>query len=242
MGRIERAFERRYQELLGELGARDREKGLGWFRRKAAVEGQGRGQSISHVHAELLIGLLRKVHQFRRRRGLSSSAEPCRVFCDAGLGGLARWLRATGCEAFWKQDISDADLIVEAQRANAIIITTDSPLFERRAITHGEVRAIWVPPTLTILEQLRLVQAELALPEMNLDSRCMGCGGELVQVNKEAVKERIPPRTYRWLDEFFECRACGKLFWEGTHWRRIQERLHAGGMQKTPSGVPQKCQ
>jgi GDPmannose 4,6-dehydratase len=232
MGRIQRAFERRYHELLGELGARDRSKGLAWFRKKAAAQLLQRG-TPSHAHADLLITLLHKVHRLRQRREANGPlASPqasfiCRIYCDAGLGGLARWLRATGCEALWRQDISDTELVEEARRTGAIIVTTDSLLLDRRAITHGEVRAIWVPPSLTMLEQLRLVQAELALPERDLDSRCMRCGGELVEVNKEAVKERIPPRTYRWLDEYWECRACGQLFWNGTHWKRIRERLEA---------------
>ena len=227
MSRSQRAFERRYQELLGELGARDRSKGLAWFRQIASSSSLHREATSSRVHTELLIALLHKVHRFRARRGHSPGPGSCRVYCDAGLGGLARWLRASGCEALWTQDITDADLVREAQRANATIITTDSPLLERRAITHGQVRAIWVPPTLTILEQLRLVQAELALPDADLDSRCMRCGGELIEVDKESVKGRIPPRTYRWLDEFWQCRACGQLFWNGTHWRHIRERLES---------------
>ena len=224
MGRIEQAFERRYQELLGELGARDRVKGMRWFREKSAEGARKNGGSVSRAHAELLIALLGKVHRFRRRRG-AEPAQPCRVYCDAGLGGLARWLRAAGCEAFWTRDISDAELISAAVRESAVIITTDSPLLERRMITHGEVRAIWVPPSLTMLEQLRLVQAELELPQAELDSRCMRCGGELREVRKEDVKEQIPPRTYRWLDEFFQCQECRQIFWNGTHWKRIQERL-----------------
>jgi uncharacterized protein with PIN domain len=123
------------------------------------------------------------------------------------------------------QDISDADLVARAEERNAIIITTDSFLLDRRPIAHGHVRAIWVPPTLTIFEQLRLVRAELDLPEA--DSRCMRCGGELVQVDKESVKDRIPPRTYRWLDKFWTCTRCGQLFWHGTHWKRVTERLRA---------------
>ena len=234
MGRIQRAFERRYHELLGELGARDRSKGIAWFRAKAAGRLHHHGRTLSHAHTDLLIALLYKIHSFRKRRSgeeartgapASLPASLSRVYCDAGLGGLARWLRATGCEAFWKQDISDADLVNEATRTGAIIITTDSLLLDRRVITRGEVRAIWVPPTLTMIEQLHLVRAELSLPETDLDSRCMRCGGELIEVSKEAVKERIPPRTYRWLDEFWECRACGQLFWNGTHWQRIRERL-----------------
>src|SRR5205085_2570486 len=51
-----------------------------------------------------------------------------------------------------------------------------------------------------------------------------GLGG-LVRQEKETLKERIPPKTFRWLDEYFVCADCGKLFWKGTHWMRIDEQL-----------------
>jgi uncharacterized protein len=224
VGRIERAFERRYRQLLAEVGARNLEKGVGWLFDRARRDAAERGVSLSYSLAESNIGLAEKVNRFRRRRsrGVSASTE-CHVFCDAGLGGLARWLRAAGCDAHWVQDIGDADLVARAEAMKAIVITTDSFLLDRRPIAQGRVRAIWVPPSLTKFEQLRLVRAELDLAPG--ESRCMRCGGELIQVDKDSVKERIPPRTYLWVDEYFVCARCGQVFWHGTHWQRISERL-----------------
>jgi uncharacterized protein with PIN domain len=220
VSRIEKAFERRFRELLAELGARDRERGVRWLFVHAAARD---GSSMAHALAEENISLAEKVHQFRERKGLAPSAAPPIVFCDAGLGGLARWLRASGCDARWVQDITDSELVKDALQLGATIITTDSPLLDRRPIARGEIRAIWVPPALTKLEQLRLVRAELDLPES--DSRCMRCGGELIRVDKESVRDRIPPKTYRWVDEYYQCSRCGQLFWEGTHWQRVRAKL-----------------
>jgi uncharacterized protein len=55
----------------------------------------------------------------------------------------------------------------------------------------------------------------------------MSCGGELRRESKETLKDRIPPKTYVWLDEYFVCSNCHKLFWKGTHWERIIARLEA---------------
>jgi uncharacterized protein with PIN domain len=49
----------------------------------------------------------------------------------------------------------------------------------------------------------------------------MSCGGALLKESKETLSPRIPPRTYRWLDLYFVCACCGKLFWHGTHWMKI---------------------
>lgn len=220
MSRILRAFERRYRELLAELHARERDKGVRWLIARAGSHAPN--TTFSQALAEANVVLAEKVHRFRKRQRPASQA-PQSLLCDAGLGGLCRWLRAAGCDARWMQDVEDADLVAEAERTGAIVITTDSLLLDRRPIVQGKVRAIWVPPTLRKLEQLRLVRAELDLPKA--DSRCMRCGGELVEVDKEAVRDRVPPKTYLWVDEYFECARCKQLFWHGTHWRQIMRRL-----------------
>ena len=52
-----------------------------------------------------------------------------------------------------------------------------------------------------------------------------GCGGSLVAVPRETVTGRVPPRTFRWLDQYWKCERCGKVFWHGSHWQRIAEQL-----------------
>ena len=61
------------------------------------------------------------------------------------------------------------------------------------------------------------------------EPRCMSCGGELRRVEKEALRDRIPPKTYRWIEEYFVCARCDHLFWRGTHWTRIQQQLRLVG-------------
>ncbi|HTG45513.1 MAG TPA: Mut7-C RNAse domain-containing protein [Verrucomicrobiae bacterium] len=224
MSRIQRAFERRFNELLGELGTRDRQKGVRWIFARAHDSTGEDPMELSRGLTEQNIRLVEKVHRYRKRKGFGE-AQPgeTTLICDAGLGGLARWLRASGCDARWRQDISDSDLVAEADRLQARIITTDSFLLDRRAIAQGAVRATWVPPTLNKFEQLRLVRAELDLPTS--ESRCMGCGGELVKVPKEDFKGRIPSKTYAWVDEYYQCSRCEKLFWQGTHWKQVSAAL-----------------
>jgi uncharacterized protein with PIN domain len=53
----------------------------------------------------------------------------------------------------------------------------------------------------------------------------MSCGGVLESRPKDAVAERIPPRTARWRDDYWTCGSCARLFWKGTHWDRIARAL-----------------
>ena len=55
--------------------------------------------------------------------------------------------------------------------------------------------------------------------------RCSVCNGEIEAVEKAAVLARIPPRTAAWLDDYFECTRCGRLYWKGTHLLGLADRL-----------------
>jgi uncharacterized protein with PIN domain len=145
-------------------------------------------------------------------------------YCDSGLGGLARWLRAAGYDArFWPY-IDDSELIRLATGSAAIVLTTDQPLMSRSAIAWGVISALHVPMDLGKHRQFKFVRQRLTLPRK--PARCMECGGRLQSVGKESVRSRIPPRTYPWIDEYYECSRCGKLFWPGTHWQQVARLLH----------------
>ncbi len=221
VSRIQKAYEDRFRVLLMRAGARRLDSGVQWLMNKARRVSAGQrlpfSDALTRVHGELAA-----TAAFQR---VAARGAPQRFFCDAGLGGLARWLRAAGYEAFWEEGISDDRLLAEARRTGTTILTTDSMLMERRLLRDRILPALWVPPTLGMLEQLKLVFHEYGLTVRQ--HRCMSCGGELQRVDKEEMRERIPPRTYRWLNEFFMCSRCGKLFWHGSHWERIANALGA---------------
>jgi uncharacterized protein with PIN domain len=151
-----------------------------------------------------------------------TSATP-RFLCDTSLGGLARWLRAAGYEAEWLRDVAGDALIAKTVERGSVLLTTDSRLWDRRALRDGQVKAQWISCHLNPADQAGVVLRDLGL-ELR-QPRCMACGGRLAGVSKDEVSERIPPRTALWKDDYFVCSGCGKLFWRGTHWERIAARL-----------------
>lgn len=228
--RIRKAYEARFRALLLRLHARKLEAGVAWLVGRARHRAVAESLPAARAASDLYEHLREQVRRWEWRAGRAvprlNSGEP-RFACDAGLGGLARWLRAAGYRALWFPDIEDAALLREARELDATVLTTDSLMMERGVLRDGVIPALWLPPALTKREQLGLV-----LREFNLDvrpPRCTRCGGELAAVPKESVRERIPPKTWRWIDEYFICRKCGHLFWKGTHWQRIQKVLLACG-------------
>ena len=139
------------------------------------------------------------------------------------LGGLARWLRAAGYDAYWQYGQEDADLIQLAQQKKAVLLTSDGGIMERNIVRNGTVRALFIPHQMDRYQQLAFVLRHLDLPLA--EPRCMQCGGQLEDVPREQVREKVPPKAWRFNERFFRCQRCGVILWRGTHWKRIAESL-----------------
>ena len=149
---------------------------------------------------------------------------PPRFLCDASLGGLARWLHASGYEAEMAT-LDPRALCEQAGASGRVLLTSDSRLLDRPAAGEADLTVLWIPVALTLREQLRMTLRDLGLAL--LEPRCMACGGALMPVAKDAVAARIPPRTALWRDDYWLCAGCDQLYWRGTHWDRIAQALAA---------------
>lgn len=221
--RILKAYRTRFYQMLRKVGARRLEQGADWLVARSKEVSVRRKVPLAAALNLTFENLVSRPAFARPQRARPRAPAEIHFFCDAGLGGLARWLRGAGYEAIWEPYIDDDVLLEEASERSATILTTDSMLMERRLLRDQVIPSFWLPPTLNIAEQLERVFREFDLCVGQ--PRCMSCGGELIKSDKEALREQIPPRTYLWLDQYFVCARCGKLFWHGTHWRRIVGKL-----------------
>jgi hypothetical protein len=151
--------------------------------------------------------------------------EAPRFACDAMHGGLARWLRAAGYDATWKYGIGDGELLERARAERRCVLTSDGGILARRVVKLGIVEVVFVPRGLSVDAQLAFLLRERRL-ELRAP-RCMHCGGELWEVDRDSVKDEAPPRTWLWVQAFYRCARCGELLWQGTHWSRIEPRLRS---------------
>lgn len=147
-----------------------------------------------------------------------------RFIADGMLGKLTRWLRMLGHDVEYSKLLDDDELIKFAKSEQRILLTRDVRLYQRAATEN--VKAFLVEGK-TEYERL----AELARKydfELELDvssSRCPKCNSRIRPVQKEEVIERIPLSTSKFYDEFWQCESCGKIYWQGSHWKRIYETL-----------------
>ncbi len=143
--------------------------------------------------------------------------------CDAMLGGLARWLRAAGYDAYWQYGQHDRELIDLARGNDAVLLTSDGGIMQRNIIRDGTVRALFIPHQLDRYQQLAFVLGRLNLPLG--EPRCMSCGGSLEVISRELARTHVPPKAWQFHQTFFRCQRCDTVLWRGTHWKRIAERL-----------------
>ena len=142
------------------------------------------------------------------------------LLVDAMLGRLARWLRLLGFDAAYWQTGSDEDLMKRAQAEDRLIITRDHGLAGRR-----QAWALLV--TKDSLED-QLVEVCMALGTTGqLFTRCAECNGLLEELPHEAVRDFVPPYVWHTQNTFRRCLECGRLYWRGTHWPALREKLEA---------------
>ena len=147
-----------------------------------------------------------------------------RFLADCNVGRLARWLRALGYDASYHASIDDAALVREAAAEGRVLLTRDRDLTKRRVIQTGLVRAILIRDD-GVREQLRQVFTELGLDARQSLTRCIECNSELESRQAATVAERVPPFVRATQTRYSECPACGRVYWAGTHWQRMQRVL-----------------
>lgn len=151
---------------------------------------------------------------------------PLRVMhfvADAHLGGLAHLLRMAGFDTLYDNNYHDSEIEVIVARDGRILLTRDRELLKRRSITHGcYVRAL--KPAQQLCEIFnRLDLARSARPF----TLCLNCNTPLRPIEKVEVLMQLPPSVRERFDHFSTCDICKRVFWEGSHWRRMRSVLDA---------------
>ena len=141
-----------------------------------------------------------------------------KLLCDHMLGSLARWLRFMGYDTAYPEPGPDRALIERARAEGRILLTRDKELAAR------------VPGSVAIRsdlleEQIREVGVMLSLRLVDPLSRCSLCNERLVQVAVDAVRGLVPEAVRSRHHEFWRCPSCLRVYWQGSHWDKMVERL-----------------
>lgn len=153
--------------------------------------------------------------------GLCMKISP-RFICDGMLGQLCRYLRAAGYDTLFDNNGDpDRDLLRQCHEQGRYFLTCDQLIIEHKAalgvaliLPHGD------------LDQLAAIVGK----HFQLDwlsrafTRCMEDNTLLLAADAAALL-RIPQDVYHSGGLFSYCPVCKRVYWQGSHYKRLHARL-----------------
>jgi len=142
-----------------------------------------------------------------------------RFLCDEMLKRLAHWLRAAGYDTdIADESVDDRSLLEKAVKEKRLLITRDRKLAEFRQAAD----------TVVVLHSNNMHDCAKELQTMlsinwfiKPFSRCMLCNTPLTLANPSSIED-VPTQSRASVEKLLYCRHCDKLYWEGSHVRRLR--------------------
>ena len=146
----------------------------------------------------------------------------CKFIADSHLGKLARYLRIFGFDTIYEKKIGAEKIIEIALKEKRTILTRSVSLLKNKKITHGYFIRSENP-----VEQIKQVIRQSDLYKLiNPFTICPVCNGQLIETQKNEIINIIPAQTALHHNQFKKCKSCQKIYWQGTHWNKINSLLH----------------
>jgi uncharacterized protein with PIN domain len=147
-----------------------------------------------------------------------------RFIADGMLGKLTRWLRMLGHDVTYFRSADDEKLVELAKSEKRVLLTRDHKLYQQ-AVAQG-LDAVLVEAMDEAGKLADLAGRFGFRLEIDLSvSRCPKCNAKIESVSKGVVVDEIPDATSVNYNDFWRCRGCGQVYWQGAHWKRIEKTL-----------------
>jgi uncharacterized protein with PIN domain len=141
------------------------------------------------------------------------------------VGKLARWLRMMGYDSLFFNGEDDSGMVKQALAESRVILTRDTGMMQRRAVSSGRVRTILIESE----EPKRQIQQLMSVFDLKGQSRpftrCLECNQLLESRSREEMAGRVPPYVYRTQTQYMECPDCHRIYWRGTHWEAMVRKI-----------------
>ena len=238
-GQMKKAYFRFYAELDDLLSPLRRGQGLLYAFEAASVKDAIEALGVPHTEVDLILVnnepaafsyLLREgdrvsVYPVFRRLKLGPvthlrprSEGEIRFVLDAHLGKLAAYLRMLGFDSLHRSDCQDEELARISANQHRTLLSRDRGLLKRSVVIHGYLVRETQPRQQLIEVVKRFDLSSLISPFQ----RCLHCNEPLRRVAKELVNDRLRPDTKLRYDQFHLCPKCGRVYWKGSHYRRMK--------------------
>ena len=171
------------------------------------------------------------------------AAETPRFLTDRMLGKLSTWLRILGHDTVYAADIiqkegergegeedeedEDNVLAAFAAREARILLTRDKGL--AASASKQGVHCVQIKTDEVMAQLKELLSHHLKINLKPSPIRCSECNAPIRKVKADEAdllkaKDYVPVHMIGTWD-FWICEHCGRVYWEGSHWRDMHERL-----------------
>ena len=182
----------------------------------------GRAVSFEHqLSSDAVVDVHGVLHRLTERQPGLQTRTTTRFVADGHLGKLAREMRLLGLDVAYERDATDHELAAVSSMQGRALLTRDRRLLMRRVVRDGYCLRS-TDAAEQIIEVLRRYALAAALAPY---TRCIQCNGLLVRVDKSAVLDQLEPLTREYYEEFRRCGSCGQIYWSGSHFAKLQERV-----------------
>ncbi|MDO8339709.1 MAG: Mut7-C RNAse domain-containing protein [Candidatus Burarchaeum sp.] len=143
---------------------------------------------------------------------------------DIMMKKAGRWLRMLGYDVEPGESEDDDALLAQAQRDGLTLLTKDRELHQR-ALTAGV--GSFLPTKNGKIKEVAEILAHFGLNADNFPSRtrCPECNGPLREAGRKEVEAKVPAKSLEHYSQFWLCTKCGQVFWEGSHWEKIEKEV-----------------
>ncbi len=146
-----------------------------------------------------------------------------RFAAEHPVGKLSKWLRLLGFDTMYEQDVTPEEFTA-AGRHRILLRRTQKN--EREWPSNRILLIESDDPFEQLKEVIRGVG--MTVSDLKPFSRCTHCNVPVHEVDKGAVRSKVPDYIWEICNTFHACANCERIYWPGSHTKRsavIIERL-----------------
>jgi len=161
----------------------------------------------------------------------SGTSEDFKFITDASLERLAKWLRILGYDTVVFPSQAGREMLRKAEAEGRIVLTRRKDMTERQYSGR-----LYLIIDLKVGNQLNDVinKYSLKINRQMMFGICLNCNANLHPVEREAVRDLVPPFVFENCAQYNQCPSCQKIYWMGTHQRNALEFIK----KHIPSYIP----
>jgi uncharacterized protein len=159
-----------------------------------------------------------------------AAPRPLKFVLDVHLGKLARYLRLLGFDAHLDPEANDQEIARKGMLENRVILTRDVGLLKQKSVIWG----YWLRSQNWQEQVQEILRRYGCFGQITPFTRCMVCNGVIAEAPKEQVHLLLPPKTRQFYDQFYQCATCQRVYWQGSHYEKMQRFISSLAQDTTP--------